>query len=402
MARRYQVFVSSTYEDLHEERREVMQALLALDCIPTGMELFPAADDDSWTIIQRFIEECDYYVVIVGGRYGSRGPAGKSFTEMEYDHAVQAGLPVLAFLHKGPVIAVSESETTEDGTLLGAFRAKIEAARHAKYWSSAAELAKVVTQGMYSLMRSKPRVGWVRSDSVPEGAKDELLRLRKEIDSLNEELATVKSKSAPEGVEDLAQGAETTRVTIELESNEWGPQTFSLDVRWDSLMQAVLPQSFGGGATPEAVANAVASLAQREALARHLPDAKGLSWQHSIACRSDYGKITNQMVALGLIEARPDPMNRVFTRWFATPYGVATGTRLFAVKRAQPVEAPYPRSAPSTPTRQRSQNEVVRMSRRSTLLLDAITQVQSSQWRRPKVWPSSCTASLVSRSSSSS
>ena len=55
MDRRYQVFVSSTYEDLHEERREVMQALLALDCIPTGMELFPAADDDSWTHIQRFI-----------------------------------------------------------------------------------------------------------------------------------------------------------------------------------------------------------------------------------------------------------------------------------------------------------------------------------------------------------
>jgi hypothetical protein len=41
MDRRYHVFVSSTYEDLREERREVMQALLALDCIPTGMELFP-------------------------------------------------------------------------------------------------------------------------------------------------------------------------------------------------------------------------------------------------------------------------------------------------------------------------------------------------------------------------
>ena len=38
---RYQVFVSSTYEDLKEERAEVMQALLELDCIPAGMELFP-------------------------------------------------------------------------------------------------------------------------------------------------------------------------------------------------------------------------------------------------------------------------------------------------------------------------------------------------------------------------
>ena len=80
MDRRYQVFVSSTYEDLREERREVMQALLALDCIPTGMELFPAADDDSWTHIQRFIAGCDYYVVIVGtvGTHGSKGIAGRS------------------------------------------------------------------------------------------------------------------------------------------------------------------------------------------------------------------------------------------------------------------------------------------------------------------------------------
>lgn len=45
MDKRYQVFVSSTFEDLQEERREVMQALLSLNCIPTGMELFPAADE---------------------------------------------------------------------------------------------------------------------------------------------------------------------------------------------------------------------------------------------------------------------------------------------------------------------------------------------------------------------
>jgi len=39
--KRYQVFISSTFEDLQEERQEVMRALLELDCIPAGMELFP-------------------------------------------------------------------------------------------------------------------------------------------------------------------------------------------------------------------------------------------------------------------------------------------------------------------------------------------------------------------------
>lgn len=43
MARtKYQVFVSSTYRGLEDERRLVMQALLEMECIPSGMELFPA------------------------------------------------------------------------------------------------------------------------------------------------------------------------------------------------------------------------------------------------------------------------------------------------------------------------------------------------------------------------
>jgi len=42
MEKRYQVFVSSTFEDLREERAEVMRVLLQLNCIPSGMELFPA------------------------------------------------------------------------------------------------------------------------------------------------------------------------------------------------------------------------------------------------------------------------------------------------------------------------------------------------------------------------
>lgn len=71
MDKKYQVFVSSTYIDLVEERQEVMQALLELDCIPIGMELFPAADEEQWSLIKRLIDDCDYYILIVGGRYGS-------------------------------------------------------------------------------------------------------------------------------------------------------------------------------------------------------------------------------------------------------------------------------------------------------------------------------------------
>ena len=71
MNKRYQVFVSSTFKDLAEERMEVIKALLELDCIPCGMEYFPAASEDSWSYISSLIKQCDYYVLIVAGRYGS-------------------------------------------------------------------------------------------------------------------------------------------------------------------------------------------------------------------------------------------------------------------------------------------------------------------------------------------
>jgi hypothetical protein len=65
MDKRYQVFVSSTFVDLQNERQKVIHALLEQDCFPSGMELFPAANDDQWTLIKKVINECDYYLVII-------------------------------------------------------------------------------------------------------------------------------------------------------------------------------------------------------------------------------------------------------------------------------------------------------------------------------------------------
>ena len=39
MEKKYQVFVSSTYEDLQEERKKVMEALLQMNCFPVGMDI---------------------------------------------------------------------------------------------------------------------------------------------------------------------------------------------------------------------------------------------------------------------------------------------------------------------------------------------------------------------------
>src|SRR5271169_4171714 len=102
MDKRYQVFVSSTYADLKEERRKVIQTVIESNCIPAGMELFPAADEEQLAFIKRVIDDCDYYLLIIGGRYGSVDETGVSYTEQEYDYAVRQGLWVIALLHDNP------------------------------------------------------------------------------------------------------------------------------------------------------------------------------------------------------------------------------------------------------------------------------------------------------------
>jgi len=154
MDKRYQVFVSSTFVDLQEERQAVMQALLELDCIPSGMELFPASDETAWELIKRVIEGCDYYVVIVGGRYGSRDAEGVSYTEREYDHAVKQGIPVLGFVHADPAeIKAGKTELDADGQAkLAAFRERVQG-KHCKKWRTADDLGSVVSRGLVQTMK---------------------------------------------------------------------------------------------------------------------------------------------------------------------------------------------------------------------------------------------------------
>jgi hypothetical protein len=81
--RRFEVFVSSTYGDLREARQRVTMTLLECDAFPTGMEIFPATDDDAWTLIRRIIDGCDYYLLVIAGKYGSVNETSSlSYTEI--------------------------------------------------------------------------------------------------------------------------------------------------------------------------------------------------------------------------------------------------------------------------------------------------------------------------------
>jgi len=167
MDRRYQVFVSSTFVDLEEERKAVTMALLKLRCLPAEMELFTAADEDQFDIIKKVIDECDYYVLIVAGRYGSPAPDGTSYTEKEFDYAVATGKHVLAFLHKNPdAILAGKTESGPGKKKLEKFRGRVQKGRIVSFYEETAELALAVSHGVANAMAKFPQDGWVRGTEV--------------------------------------------------------------------------------------------------------------------------------------------------------------------------------------------------------------------------------------------
>jgi hypothetical protein len=97
MNKKLQVFVSSTYKDLIEERQAAVEAILDAGHIPAGMELFKAGNETQLKTIYRWIDESDVYMLILGGRYGSiESKSGKSYTQLEYEYALSKDIPVFA------------------------------------------------------------------------------------------------------------------------------------------------------------------------------------------------------------------------------------------------------------------------------------------------------------------
>ncbi len=99
MNKKLQVFVSSTYTDLIEERQAAVQAILDAGHIPAGIELFKAGNESQLKTIYKWIDESDVYMLILGGRYGSiEEESGLSYTELEYIYALSKNMPVFAII----------------------------------------------------------------------------------------------------------------------------------------------------------------------------------------------------------------------------------------------------------------------------------------------------------------
>jgi hypothetical protein len=180
MGRRYRVFVSSA-SDMTLEREQVIRAVRACDCIPCVMEDWTAGIQSPLRKILQEIDLCDFFILLLGHRYGARPQwteddieaardAEKSslmsdaewketsYVVIEYEHARQRGKPIVALLSDEKRAgderkADIETEGESASDLQKAFRDRVRNTLCTKTWHNDGELQAYVTSSILDKIR---------------------------------------------------------------------------------------------------------------------------------------------------------------------------------------------------------------------------------------------------------
>ena len=178
--RKFSVFISSTYEDLKQERQALVGVALENNFIPVGMEQFHAAPTSQWNVITKMIDECDFYFLVIGGRYGSSDEeTGMSYTEKEYNYAKSKGMPVLVLIKESSAITESEKDTGDDKyekmKKLDEFRTKVKNDKNTvDFFTDINGLKYVASQTFRNAINYvDDNAGWVRYRDIVDVINEE-------------------------------------------------------------------------------------------------------------------------------------------------------------------------------------------------------------------------------------
>lgn len=194
--KKLQVFVSSTYIDLIEERQAAVESILKAGHIPAGMELFTTGSESQWKVIKRWIDESDVYMLILGARYGSIDPdTGKSYTQMEFEYAIEINKPLFSIVLSEKFIDAKVEKSgksvleKDNGIKLSEFSNLVKS-NLVEFCNDAKDIKLIVSNALAEMSYDKSLVGWIRGDQGVNNAvlAEEMARLSQENAKLRTQL----------------------------------------------------------------------------------------------------------------------------------------------------------------------------------------------------------------------
>ena len=345
IAAKYQVFISSTYEDLKEERDQVIRAVLEMGHIPVGMEMFSAADDEQWKIIARHIEESDYYAVVVAHRLGSLADGGVSYTRKEYEYAVDKGIPVLGFViddaASWPVDRVDSATGTKRA--LQDFKALIRS-KPVSFWTNADDLYGRFSVALMKALTANPREGWVRASAVGSGPEvtAEVVRLSSENAALRRELEQAKIAAKKDELDEIGQVVDTLYNTMRTPSYRY---TAGGDWHNDAVVSLFAVFHYLGGEL--LVESSVTELANSLAMSIRL-DKTTKTW--NVVAHNQLRSLLADLLTLDLVQpsTRKHAVSDKGEYWTLTALGKQVLKSILKTTLSETSESPTPEESPAT------------------------------------------------------
>ncbi|WMT40911.1 DUF4062 domain-containing protein [Paenibacillus sp. D2_2] len=195
MRRKLQIFISSTYPDLIEERHTAVEAILKAGHIPAGIEQFfkrPQAG-----IIKKWIDESDIFFLILGGLYGNMLPDGsKSHTHWAFDYAGEVGKPRFAFVLTDEALRQKPYDfvVLEDYPQYQKFKQSVIETVPIYHIEDMRHIQMVIRDQLPELARRDDLYGWVSGKDVQDAKKllEDNTHLLKENAKLKAELEEIK------------------------------------------------------------------------------------------------------------------------------------------------------------------------------------------------------------------
>lgn len=160
--KKFNVFISSTFIDLKNYRKVLADEIVFLGHFASGMEDFTACGEDLETYIKKAIDESDYYVIILGQRFGSSIPENKdiSYTMMEYEYAKSKGMRIIPLIYNGLQV-LDGNDLSINGCKFNGFVETIKT-KTPQYFKDENELIRKFTKALNAEIKNYPQKGWIR------------------------------------------------------------------------------------------------------------------------------------------------------------------------------------------------------------------------------------------------
>jgi len=186
---KYHIFIGSTLDDLKNERKELPRIILELGHIPVTADYLDETARNASELLQKVIEECDYFIALVGNKYsGSDGEVSPLVEQLSI--ATKKGIPVLALIIGEKVRSKPAKKEKEPALIrkLDDLKARLQEGSY-ETWTNSPDLCQKAQSLLVQELNIHARPGWVKAEKlIDPTVANELSRLSSENDALRRQV----------------------------------------------------------------------------------------------------------------------------------------------------------------------------------------------------------------------